>query len=231
MNSSPKTDLVVDWCSYKAAKYAVENWHYSERMPKRKLATLGVWESENFIGAVIFGYSVSPYQGIRWNLTQFQVVECVRVALKEHISEVSRIVMIAMRVLKRVNPGLRLLVSYADPNNGHHGGIYQAMGWVYMGGSAVVKQYFWRGQWRNDTRMFDYFKTHKAEKGKCRTRELLPKHKYLYPLDKAMRRQIEKLRQPYPKRAPTGGASDPTEAGGSMPTRPLQIAGQNVRVI
>lgn len=27
------------------------------------------------------------------------------------------------------------------------------------------------------------------------------KHRYLYPLDRAMRRQIQKLAQPYPKRA------------------------------
>ena len=30
--------------------------------------------------------------------------------------------------------------------------------------------------------------------------DLLPKHKYLYPLDRAMRRQITPLAKPYPKR-------------------------------
>ena len=61
-----------------------------------------------------------------------------------------------------------------------------------------------------------------------------PKHKYVYLLDKkdkALRRRIEAMRQPYPKRTPTGGASEPTEAGGSTPTRPLQIAGQTAHVL
>lgn len=30
MNSSPKPELRLDWCSYQAAKYAVEYWHYSQ---------------------------------------------------------------------------------------------------------------------------------------------------------------------------------------------------------
>jgi len=29
--------------------------------------------------------------------------------------------------------GVRLVVSYADPAHGHHGGIYQAGNWVYLG--------------------------------------------------------------------------------------------------
>ena len=47
---SDKVDLRLDWCSYEAAKYAVEHWHYSKRMPKSKLAKIGVWEDGEFIG-------------------------------------------------------------------------------------------------------------------------------------------------------------------------------------
>ena len=49
------TDLVVDFCDYKAAKYAVEHWHYSKRMPKSKLNHIGVWENDCYIGVVLFG--------------------------------------------------------------------------------------------------------------------------------------------------------------------------------
>ena len=34
--------------------------------------------------------------------------------------------------------------------------------------------------------------------------DAVTKYKYLYPLDRAMRRQIEPLRKPYPKREPCG---------------------------
>ena len=31
-----KADLKLDWCSYQAAKWAVEHWHYSKTMPVAK---------------------------------------------------------------------------------------------------------------------------------------------------------------------------------------------------
>ncbi len=48
------------------------------------------------------------------------------------------------------------------------------------------------------------------------------KHKYLMPLDDAMRKRIEPLRKPYPKRAPVEGDAVPPLNGGAAPTRTLQ---------
>jgi hypothetical protein len=50
------------------------------------------------------------------------------------------------------------------------------------------------------------------------------KHRYLYPLDDAMRKQIEPLRKPYPKRGTgeTDNAAQPNaQTGGASPTVPL----------
>ena len=52
-------NLRLDWCSYKAAKHAVMNWHYSKTMPIGKLVKIGVWEDDKFIGVVIFGLGAS----------------------------------------------------------------------------------------------------------------------------------------------------------------------------
>lgn len=52
----------------------------------------------------------------------------------------------------------------------------------------------------------------------------MSKHKYLFPLDDAMRKQIEPLRKPYPKRerGETDNAPDTNqETGGASPTRSL----------
>ena len=53
-------NLHLDWCSYEAAKYAVEHWHYSHSLPIGKLVKIGVWEDDQFIGAVVFGYGANP---------------------------------------------------------------------------------------------------------------------------------------------------------------------------
>ncbi|WP_449441465.1 Mom family adenine methylcarbamoylation protein [Serratia entomophila] len=49
------------------------------------------------------------------------------------MSPVSQILAKAIKFLSAVCPGLRLIVSYADKDQNHHGGIYQATNWIYEG--------------------------------------------------------------------------------------------------
>lgn len=141
---SSKPTLRLDWCSHQAAKYAVEHWHYSRTMPAGKNVYVGAWESAKFIGAVIFGMgSGNATNGTRFGLVRTgQMAELTRVALTEHKTPVSRIVAISLRMLRSQSPGLRLVISMADPKQGHHGGIYQAGGWVYTGTTKPDVQYF-----------------------------------------------------------------------------------------
>jgi len=116
------TELKLDWCSHEAAKYAVEHWHYSRCMPKSKLAKIGVWESGQFIGCVIFGVGAVADLVKSYGLQDVEGCELVRVALNKHVNTVSKIVSIALRLLKKEMPGLRLVVSFADPEHAHVGG-------------------------------------------------------------------------------------------------------------
>jgi hypothetical protein len=47
------------------------------------------------------------------------------------------------------------------------------------------------------------------------------KHRYLYPLDAAMRAQIEPLRKPYPKRASEASSDAPPAQGGEDGAAPI----------
>lgn len=89
-----KADLKLDWCSYQAAKYAVEHWHYSKTMPAGKAAIVGVWEFGKFIGCVIFSRGATPNLSKHHGLPQTEICELTRVALSHHNSSVSRIVAI-----------------------------------------------------------------------------------------------------------------------------------------
>lgn len=224
-------DLKLGWCTHEAAKYAVLKWHYSRRMPKFKQVYLGVREDGKFIGCVIFGRSSTPYLGDKYRLKTTECAELTRVALmRGHRTPVSRIVSIALRLLKKKAPGLRLIVSYADANVGHAGGIYQAGNWIYVGPSAKLTQYFWRGDWRNDTSIMREFQKNPALKKACPKRSLLAKFKYLFPLDDEMRKAVEPLARPYPKKkeiqrggSETGDTSGfHPEEGGAKPTPPLK---------
>jgi len=213
------TELKLDWCSHEAAKYAVEHWHYSRTMTKSRNNNIGVWEDGQFIGAVIFGYSISPQIGKAFGLEQTQLTELKRVALRSHITPVSRIISISLMMLKKKNPGLRLVVSFADSEQGHNGGIYQAGNWIYIG-SSQVEQRFIGGKWRNDV------PANRMKLANVIKRLAPPKYKYLYPIDDEMRKQIEPLRKPYPKRGRGEIDNAPQsneETGGASPTRPLSI--------
>src|SRR5436190_9173385 len=129
--------MKLHWCCHKAAKYAVEHWHYSRLMPVFKLAKLGVWE-DRFVGSVIYGVGATPEIGKPFGLKQIEVCELVRVALTKHDTPTSRIVAISLRMIQKEYPGLKLVVSFADSAQGHVGTLYQAGGWLYLGSKEYL---------------------------------------------------------------------------------------------
>lgn len=201
------TELKIAKASHEAAKYAVEHWHYSEKLPSGKLFVRGAWEDGKFIGVVIFSRGATNTIGSPFGLTQTQCVELTRVALKhDHRTPVTRIVAAAIRDLRAGNPGLRLIVSYADPMQGHHGGIYQAGNWIYVGQGKAAPEFVVLGKqmhmrsihakgWKQT---LPWLREHIDPN--ARKVEIEPKHKYVMPLDRAMRRYVEKLRQTPPAR-------------------------------
>ena len=192
MSSTPS--LRIEFCSHEAAEYAVKKWHYSRILPAGKLVKIGVWEDDKFIGAIIFGRGASPYLGEKFHLKTTELCELVRVAMTKHRTPVSRILAISFRLLRKASPGLRLIVSFADPSQGHRGGIYQAGGWIYSGTSAEAVEYFIGGRWRHTRGAYWH-----PDRPTAKTRNAPGKYRYLHPLDDGMKNQISKLAQPYPK--------------------------------
>lgn len=219
-----KVQLRLDWCSYEAAKYAVEKWHYSHSIPAGKTVKVGAWENGQFIGCVIFSRGANNTLGNPYRLTQTRVCELTRVALYKHISPVSHIVAIAIKMLKKNSPDLRLIVSFADPDHSHVGGIYQAMNWVFVGRTDSADEYIVNGKRMHGRSMRAVYGTH-IGKEFIQKIDGSSKYRYLYPLDDAMRQQIEPLRQPYPKRASEVVPSDTPDVqsgeGGAAPTQTL----------
>ena len=226
-SSKSKVDLRLDWCSYKAAKYACEHWHYSKSIPTPPYNLVGVWENGAFIGCVIFSRGASDSLGKPYGLTSAECCELTRVALTSHNTHVSRVLTLALKFLQRRSPGLKLIVSYADPNNGHHGGIYQATNWIYSGDTSPDAKYIdgtgrvWHSRQVSSTGLKKQYGEYRkvAKISDCRKVPLLGKHRYLYPLTPEMRAKIEPLAKPYPKRASNkGNHPDQGQGGGAVPT-------------
>lgn len=225
-----KVDLKIDWATHAAAKYACENWHYSKCVPKSKLSKVGVWENGKFIGVVIYGAGATPNLGKPYGLEQDQCIELVRIALTRHVSPVSRIVKIANKWMNDANPGLRLIVSFADTSQGHHGGIYQAGNWIYSGQGSAAKFYMIRGKLTHPRTLGSAGLVQNIDGARARDPNasvvIVPgKHRYLMPLDAEMRERILLLSKPYPKRAKQAMTDNQSaqRQGGTDPHAPKSL--------
>lgn len=227
-----KADLRIDWATHEAAKYAVETWHYSRVLPVPPLVKVGAWEDRKFIGVVIFSRGATPALMNPFGLSQTEGCELTRVALKKHRSPVSRIIRLAIRFLKKNSPELRLIVSFADPSEGHHGGIYQAGNWIYSGRSSSSVEYLGPDGKRWHARMIKKqgWTTVQGKRRKTLTPDQCTlvrkpgKHRYLMPLDAEMRERILPMSKPYPKRVRSDTSDTPGDQpgeGGAAPTLTL----------
>lgn len=200
--------LLVAPCSVEAARFAATRWHYAGTLPLGRNIKYGAWWDGQFRGAVVYARGNATHLGARFGLGADQrlVAELCRVAFREHPEfTISTVVAQTLRHLHRTNPGLRMVVSFADPEHDHHGGIYQAGNWIYTGRTGQQKQFFYRGRWVHD-RDFNaapgfYGSStsswHKVDPSKLPFRLTTPKLRYVYPFDRAMRRRLAPFSVPY----------------------------------
>lgn len=223
---SAEVSLRVAGVGHPAAKHAVMRWHYSRTMPAGKLVKLGVFEAGEFIGVVIFSRGANPRIAQPYDLDQTQVCELTRVALTTHVHPVSEILALALRELRRLCPGVRLVVSYADSTHGHHGGIYQAGNWVYTG-DITKDRIIVHGKLVHPRTVYGQnpgvggLLAH-LRKTVDPYAHVLPgcaKRRYIYPLDRAIRRRVSKLARPYPPPMTGVPAVGPAEEGSTVTRR------------
>lgn len=91
-----------------------------------------------------------------------------------------------------------LVIAYADPSAGHHGGIYQAGNWIYVGMSSSNSAWVNRitGK-RSSQRSFAQSRYREAD-GWERIKTA-PKYTYVYPLTKSSRSKWAGKSLPFPK--------------------------------
>lgn len=194
-----------------AAKYAVEKWHYSRCLPSCGLVKIGVWENEKYIGCIIFSNGACPQIAAPFGLTRFEICELTRIALTKHVNPVSKFLSIAIRMVKKLMPKLKMIVSYADPEQDHHGGIYQATNWIYIGTTKSATHFKNEGGFSIHSKTLctgrKGLATKLLKEGKI-TKVFTYKHKYIYPLEKDLKDIWSKKAQPYPKPMRTSNNSN-----------------------
>lgn len=207
--------MKITTASTKAVKYACLHFHYAKAVPVSSVSYNVYNENDEWCGVIIYSYGANNAIGMPYGLKQGEVVELVRVALNGKQECTSKAVAMTLRQLKKDAPLVRLVVSYADCDQEHLGTIYQATNWIYTGvmmqnkadsswivngkrfhGRIISQWVKARGGLHGLTREQFIRKYYDGNAVKYITKG---KRKYLMPLDKRMRKQIEPLGKPYPK--------------------------------
>jgi hypothetical protein len=168
-------------------------------MPKSKLVRFGVWEYGKFKGAIIYGLGANPKSGAFLGISNFECPELVRVALDNHDNAVSKIVSFTLKKMKKDFPNIKAIVSYADPEKNHKGGIYQAMNWTYIGKTSSSKIYIENGKEIHSKTISDRIRFNKLDKNhNLEYKVVKGKYKYVYLFDKSFADKLNKLKKTYP---------------------------------
>lgn len=207
--------------SRKAVKYACEKFHYAKVVPAASLA-FSVFEGKEWCGVICFGGGASAFMGRPYGLTHGQYLELVRVALNGKQSSTSKAVAIAIRLVRKKCPMVRLLISYADKGQEHFGTIYQATNWIFVEETeSSGRDVFYKGKWGHDR---GPNALPKEIRDKLPKRKRPGKRKYVYPLTKEMSILCEERRKPFPKAREAKSVVAPSiqlGEGGANPTHAL----------
>lgn len=201
--------------THKAVEYACKHFHYAKAVPVNTIGYNVYNNSDEWCGVVVFGSGANNNIGTEYQQVTGGVLELVRVALNGKQECTSQAVAMSLKQLKKDCPLCRLVVSYADIDQSHLGTIYQATNWVFVGNkleNSTDSSWIINGKRYHGRIISDWVKEKGGLHGLSR-KEFLQKYydknavefvtkgkrKYLFPLDKAMKKQIEPLRKPYPK--------------------------------
>ena len=204
-SSTKYGDLLIAPCSFECAKYSCENYHYSKKMLRGRTIKHGVWEDNVFKGVIVYSNGINRMIASPYNLDYSEVCELSRIALDGHQNFLSKILAKSLKLLHIQNPLLKIVVSYADPNENHLGVIYQATNWIYEGQKRNSYQYIINGELVYGKSVYDRYGTSKIKYLRENVDEnakmiyIEGKYKYCYPMTKTVRKQYMNIHKPYPK--------------------------------
>ena len=195
--------------TYKAVKYACLKFHYAKAVPLSHCSFSVFNDAGEWCGCIVYSTGSNPRLGMKFGLKQGEVCELVRVALNGKQESTSKALSVSLKLMKKYNPLLKLIVSYADCDQDHAGTIYQATNWIYEGKVQLnggTAKYRIHGKVRHARTIgnrgwpcnIDWIRQHKdpnAEKVFTKG-----KHKYLYPLTTEVKERCRVLQQSYPRK-------------------------------
>ena len=194
--------MILKTASKKAIVYSCRFFHYSKKPPALNGKSFSVFnDKKEWCGCIVYGSGGNPMIGSAYNLKHGQIIELVRMALNGKQESTSKALAISLRLIKKYCPTVKMIVSYADKGQRHNGTIYQATNWMYVDESeSSSTEYYYNGKWQHSRTIGELKRKKGLRTDLLKKRKASGKYKYLYPLNKDTRKEIEIISKPYPKK-------------------------------
>lgn len=192
--------MKLEIASKKAIQYACLNFHYSKVCPAQSLGYSVFNYKKEWCGVILFGGGAGAYMGRPFGLFYGQYLELTRMALNGKQESTSKAMSIAIKLIKKSNPTVQLLISYADKGQEHIGTIYQATNWYFVEDiKSSGEEVFYKGRWSHNRTPSS--KLNSEDYRKLEKRKKSGKYKYIYPLHNSILPLCNSLKKDYPKKA------------------------------
>ena len=206
--------LVVIPIPLAAAKTLLVREHYLHSFPGATQLAFGVFLSGRLSGAATFGSGPTNAYRLVDGAAPDDCATLSRLWLSAELpsNSESRVIGLVLRALRR-HIGVKFVLTYADPSQGHLGVIYQATNWLYTGLSEAMPLYdVGDGVARHSRSLSHAYGSHSvahfARHG-VEVRRVVQqrKHRYVYFLDPSWRPRLRAPVLPYPKKESNNGRS------------------------
>ena len=215
------------------ANQIVEDNHYSRRFVASSRLHLGVVMDGEIVGVLQFGVAMNPASmgSIMDGCGLYEYLELNRMWLDDKAprNSESRAISYAIKFIRRKEPAIKFIQSFADERCGLSGTVYQAANFLFCG-SHIGK--FWEldGEFFHDSIVTD---SRKAETPRARqiianigraTRHNLKQYRYIYLMQPRFRSRLLLKVQPYPKEYHAVRSVDAPAPAGVSEAQPLGTA-------
>tara|TARA_R100001510_G_C7572068_1_gene148099 strand:- start:23 stop:691 length:669 start_codon:yes stop_codon:yes gene_type:complete len=189
--------------------YECHEWflkkHYAKRIPNI-MNCFGLYnENKQLEGVISYGSPPSPSLVVgSFNGKYTEIfLELNRLCVNENLEKNVLSYFVSQSIKQMSKP--KVLVSYADTSQGHHGYIYQATNWIYTGLTAKRTEWRMRGSDKHSKTICEQYTLEKrlnSDKFYVVDRPRKHRYFYLYANKKDKKEMIKNLAygiEPYPK--------------------------------
>lgn len=196
----------------------INKYHYTHNCGNIKIA-FGIFiennvkffdKGEKVIGAIIYSHPVgrNVIESISDSLKSNEVLELTRLYIHDGYGKniESYSISKSIKLIKKLMKNIKVLISYADPEQNHVGTIYQSSNWLYQGNKFRLVDSYWynlKGKWVHPRTIVERYGSlspqvilkHYKE---YEIKELERKHRYIYILGSKKEKKELKKKLKYP---------------------------------